>query len=91
MLQKAAENTANIKLKVKAEELKALADPLVLVETCKVKGGPAPEVVEKALNEWKEKLLQTKSHILQLDKLLEKAENALEEAVSAYSSEKRKT
>lgn len=91
MLQKAAENTARIKLRVKAEELKALADPLVLVEACKVKGGPAPEVVEKALSEWKEKLLQTKSHISQLDKLLEKAENALEEAVSAYSSEKRKT
>ncbi|MEM3050946.1 MAG: argininosuccinate lyase [Candidatus Bathyarchaeia archaeon] len=91
MLQKAAENVANIKLTVKTEELKALADPLALVEACKVEGGPAPAVVKKALDEWKEKLLHTKSHILQLDKLLEKAENDLEAAVASYSSEKRKT
>ncbi|MCX8154165.1 MAG: lyase family protein, partial [Candidatus Bathyarchaeota archaeon] len=91
MLQKVAETVANLRLTIKLEELKALADPFVLVEECKVKGGPAPVVVEKALGEWKNKLLRTKSHILQLDKLLEKAENSLEAAVASYSTEKRKT
>jgi argininosuccinate lyase len=84
LLQKAAKDIAGIKLTVKAEDLKALADPLALVETCKVKGGPAPAEVKKALEAWKKKVLLTKSNILQTDKVLEEAENKLEKAVQAY-------
>jgi len=83
-LQKAAEEVAGIKLTVKAEDLKALVDPLALVKACKVKGGPAPVEVKKALEVWKKKVLLTKSNILQLDKVLEEAENKLEKAVQAY-------
>jgi len=83
-LQKAAKDVANIKLRVKAEDLKALADPLALVEACKVKGGPAPAEVKKALGARKKKLFLTKSNILQMDKLLEEAENKLEKAVKSY-------
>jgi len=85
LLQKAAKDVASIKLTVKAEELKALADPLALVEACKVKGGPAPAEVKKALDALKKKLFLTKSNILQMDKELEKAENKLEKAVKSYS------
>jgi argininosuccinate lyase len=84
-LQKAALEVANIKLMVKTEELKALANPLALVEACKVKGGPAPATVKKALEARKKRLLQTKSNILQMDKELEEAENKLEKAIQAYS------
>jgi argininosuccinate lyase len=84
LLQKAAENVAGVKLTVKAEDLKALADPLALVEACKVKGGPAPAEVKKALEVWKKKVLLTKSNILQMDKVLEEAENRLEKTVKAY-------
>jgi argininosuccinate lyase len=87
LLQKAAKDVASIKLTVKTEDLKALADPLALVEACKVKGGPAPAEVKKALEEWKKKWFLTKSNILQMDKELEEAENKLEKAVKAYSSE----
>jgi argininosuccinate lyase len=84
LVQKAAEEVAGIKLTVKAEDLEALADPLALVEACKVRGGPAPVEVKKALEVWKKKVLFTKSNILQLDKVLEEAENKLEKAVQAY-------
>jgi argininosuccinate lyase len=86
LLQKAAKNVANIKLTVKVEDLKALANPLALVEACAVKGGPAPAEVKKALDARKKKLFLTKSNILQMDKELEEAENKLEKAVKAYSS-----
>jgi argininosuccinate lyase len=89
-LQKAAKDAASIKLTVKAEDLKALADPLALVEACKVKGGPAPAKVKKALDARKKKLFLTKSNILQMDKELEEAENKLEKVVKSYSSENAK-
>ena len=86
LLQKVAKGVASIKLTVKVEDLKALADPLALVEACKVKGGPAPTEVKKALDTRKKKLFLTKSNILQMDKELEKAENKMENAVKTYSS-----
>jgi argininosuccinate lyase len=84
LLQKAAKDVASIKLTVKAEDLKALADPLALVEACKVKGGPAPAEVKKALEVWKKKWFSTKSDIIQMDKKLEEAENNLNKAVQSY-------
>ncbi|MCW4046001.1 MAG: argininosuccinate lyase [Candidatus Bathyarchaeota archaeon] len=84
LLQKAAEDVASIKLTVKTEDLKAFANPLALVEACKVKGGPAPAEVKRALEARKKRLLLTKSNILQMDKELEEAENKLENAVQAY-------
>jgi argininosuccinate lyase len=85
-LQKAAKDVASIKLGVKVEDLKALADPHALVEACKVKGGPASAAVKKALGVRKKKLFLTKSNILQMDKELEEAENKLEKTVKSYSS-----
>ncbi len=84
MLQKAAEEVVSIKLTVKAEDLKALADPLTLVEACNVKGGPAPTEVRKALDVWKKKWFSTRSDIMQMDKKLEEAENNLENTVQSY-------
>jgi argininosuccinate lyase len=84
MLQKVAEESVNIKLIVGAEDLKALADPLALVEACNVKGGPAPTEVKKALDILKKEWLSTKSDIIQMDKKLEEAENNLNSAVKSY-------
>ena len=84
LLQKAAKTVASIKLTVKAEDLKSLAHPLELVKACKVKGGPAPAEVKKALDAQKKKLFLTKSNILQIDKELKEAENKLEKAVKSY-------
>jgi argininosuccinate lyase len=84
MLQKAAKDVAGIKLTVKAPDFNVLADPLALVEACKVKGGPAPTMVKKALDALKKKWFLTKSDILQLDTKLEEAEKTLEKAVQSY-------
>ncbi|MBN1357960.1 argininosuccinate lyase [Candidatus Bathyarchaeota archaeon] len=84
MLQKTAEEAEGIELAVKAKDLKALADPLALVEACNVKGGPAPAEVKKALDVWKKKWFSTKSDIIQTDKKLEEAENNLKIAVQSY-------
>jgi argininosuccinate lyase len=84
LLQKAAKDAAGITLTVKAEDLKALADPLALVEACNVKGGPAPAEVKKTLDVWKKKCFSTKSDIIKMDKKLEEAEKSLEKAVQSY-------
>jgi argininosuccinate lyase len=84
MLQKAAKEAVGIKLTVKAEDLKALADPLALVKACKVKGGPAPAEVKKALDVLKEKWFSTKSGIMKMDKKLEEAETNLKTVVQSY-------
>jgi argininosuccinate lyase len=86
LLQKAAIEVAGLKLAVKAEDLETLADPLALVEACKVKGGPAPTEVKKVLDVWKKKWFLEKSDISQMDKKLEKAENNLKNTVKSYFS-----
>jgi argininosuccinate lyase len=86
MLQRAAEEAVGIELTVKAKDLKALADPLVLVKACNVKGGPAPTEVKKALDALKKKWLSTKKNMIQMDKKLEEAENNLKIVVQSYFS-----
>jgi len=87
LLQKVAEDVAGIKLTVSADDVKTLFNPILLVEACKVKGGPASTEVKKAIKSWKKKVLLNKSIILQMGNLIEEAENKLENAVQAYFSE----
>jgi argininosuccinate lyase len=91
MLQRAAEDSAGIKLAVKPEDVKALSDPLKLVEACNVKGGPAPVEVKRALCEREKQVLRTKSNISKMDKELEEAENKLDLAVQQFTAKKGKT
>jgi len=86
LLQKAAKDTAGIKLTVKAEDLKALANPLALVEACKGKGGPAPVEVKRALAEREKQLTLTRANISKIDKALDEAENKLESVVQTCLS-----
>jgi len=84
LLAKAAEESTSITLLVKAEDIKALADPLKLVEACSVKGGPAPAEVKRALCEREKQVLLTKSNISKMDKELGEAENQLENTIQTY-------
>jgi hypothetical protein len=84
LLQKAAKDAANIKVIVKDKELEALIDPLTLVKACKVKGGPAPAEVKKALDKQKKKLLLTKSNISHMDKKLDEAKNRLQKTLKSF-------
>jgi argininosuccinate lyase len=89
MLAKAAMDATGIKLSVKAEDIKNLADPLKLVQACNVKGGPAPVEVKRALCEREKQILLTKSNISKMDKRLEEAENKLETTVKQYLPAKK--
>jgi argininosuccinate lyase len=84
LLQKAADDAAGIKLSVKAEDIAALANPLKLVESHNVKGGPAPVEVKRALAARKKQLLLTKSNISKMDKELGEAENQLENTFQSF-------
>ncbi len=84
LLQQIALDTAGIKLSVKAEDLAELANPLKLVESYIVKGGPAPSEVKRALAAREKQLYSTKSNISKMDKELEEAENKLETTVKSY-------
>ncbi len=89
LLQKAAKAAAGIKLAVTAEDITELANPLKLVEACKVKGGPAPAEVKRALAAREKQLFVTKSNISKMDKELDEAENKLESAVQQFTVNKR--
>ncbi len=90
LLQKAASDAAGIKLTVKAEDITELMNPLKLVETHNVKGGPAPVEVKRALAAREKQLLATKSNISKMDKELEEAENKLDSAVQSYLPVKKR-
>ncbi len=89
LLQKVASDAAGIKLSVKAEDITGLVDPLKLVETHNVKGGPAPVEVKRALAAREKQLFATKSNISKMDKKLEEAENKLESTVQSYLPAKK--
>jgi argininosuccinate lyase len=91
MLAKAAQESTGIKLAVKAADLKALADPLKLVEACNVRGGPAPAEVKRMLCVREKQVLQTKSNISKLDKELGEAEEKLDGAVQQFTAKVEKT
>jgi len=89
LLAKAAQESTGIKLTVKNEEIKALMDPMKLVEACNVKGGPAPAEVKRALYEREKQVLLTKSNISKTDKELGEAEELLEKTIQAYLPSKK--
>jgi argininosuccinate lyase len=84
LLEKAAKESTGIKLFIKSEDLAELATPLKLVEMCKVKGGPAPTEVKRALAQREKQVLTTKSNISKIDKELEEAENKLESIIQSF-------
>ena len=91
LLQKAAEDAAGIKLSVEAEDFAALLNPLKLVKSHSVKGGPAPAEVKRALVAREKQLLLTKSNISKMDKELEEAEKKLDSTVEQFTTNLRRS
>jgi hypothetical protein len=56
------------------------------VETYKVKGGPAPTEVKRALTVRKKRLVLAKSNVSKLKQKLDEAESKLEATVKSYSN-----
>jgi hypothetical protein len=86
LLQKVADETAGIKLVINVGELEKLVNPFMLIESCSVRGGPAPLEVKRALADRERRLNVTRTCISNMDKALEKAENKLESALASHFS-----
>ncbi len=91
VIQKVAKDSVGTKLSVHGDDLKALLDPLKLVEVCNVKGGPAPSEVRRALCEREKLIIGAKSNISEMGKELSKAEERLDSAVQQLIAENAKT
>jgi argininosuccinate lyase len=85
LLGKVAQDAVGIKLVVNAEDISESIDPLKMVETYKVKGGPAPVEVERALIIRKKHVVLAKSNVSKLKQRLAEAEGELESMVKSYS------
>jgi argininosuccinate lyase len=85
LLQKVAQDAVGIKLVVNPEDITESIDPLKIVETHKVKGGPAPTEVERALTTRKQRIVLSKSKVSKLKQKLDDAESKLESTVKSYS------
>jgi argininosuccinate lyase len=85
LLGKVAQDAVGIKLVVNAEDISESIDPLKMVETYKVKGGPAPVEVERALIIRKKHVVLAKSNVSKLKQRLAEAEGKLESMVKSYS------
>ncbi len=77
MLQKIAQESAGIELKVKKADILECTNPRKLIETYKVQGGPSPAEVERAISFTYKSLGQTKANIAKLKEKLANAENTL--------------
>jgi argininosuccinate lyase len=88
LLQKMAKDTVNIALAVKAEDIAESVDPKRIVESHKVKGGPAPVTVRKALATRKKHMAQAKSNVSELKKRLDEAKKRLESTAKSVSEGK---
>jgi argininosuccinate lyase len=86
LLQQIAQAAVGIKLVVKAEDITESIDALKIVETYKVKGGPAPTEVKRALTVRKKRLVLAKSNVSKLKQKLDEAESKLEATVKSYSN-----
>ena len=84
LLQKVAQDAVGIKLVVNAEDITESFDPIKIVETYKVKGGPAPTEVKRALTARKKQIVLVKSNVSKLKQKLNEAEIKLESTVKSY-------
>jgi argininosuccinate lyase len=85
MLQKIAQETAEIKLAVKKADMIECTNPRKLIETYKVQGGPSPAEVERTITSSNKTLIQTKTNITKLQENLTNAENTLSSIVKSHS------
>ncbi len=85
MLQKIAQEIAQIKLTVKKADIVECTNPRKLIETYKVQGGPSPAEVERSITSTNKTLTQTKTNIAKLKDNLANAENTLNSTVKSFS------
>jgi argininosuccinate lyase len=86
MLGKIAKETSRIELNINAKQLAELADPMKIIQSHKVKGGPAPNEVRRALATRRKIVLLSKSNINRMKKQLEEADQKLRSKSKSMSN-----
>ena len=88
LLEKVALDSANLKLKVRKQDLLECTNLRKLVETYKVLGGPSPKEVHRVIEAKKMILTKTQADINNLEENLAKAKNKLNKTVKNYAQTK---
>jgi argininosuccinate lyase len=84
LLQKVAEVSAGLILKVKAEDIQASIDPAKFVESHKVKGGPSPAEAKRMIKNRKQLIVKSKVALKEKEGKLDAAESQLKSVVDGY-------
>jgi argininosuccinate lyase len=82
-LQKVAQDSTGLKLKIDAKDIRKSADLLKLVEAYKVRGGPSPVEVERMLKIRKRWVIHSKSSLSKIKLKLDEAEDKLQSIVKS--------
>jgi hypothetical protein len=85
LLQKAAYDSAGIKLTVKNEDIVSCANPRKLVETYKVIGGPSRGEVERSIIARKKTMNQTNAAVQRIQDQLVVASKKIDQIIHDYS------
>jgi len=85
LLQKVALEVAGVKLSVKMEDIVECTNPLKIVETHKILGGPSPVEVKRAIKTSKKNMTDAKNSIVKLKRNLADAERNLNRIVESYA------
>jgi len=88
LLQKIAEDSAGLKLNVKLEDILESVDPLKIVKSYSVRGGPSPSEVERMLMIRKQHIALSKSDLTSKKRKLSKATSRLQATAKTYSLSK---
>ena len=86
LLQKVAQESTDLNLKVDPNDIKESADLMKLVETYKVRGGPSPAEVKRMLKIRKQRTILSKSNLSKKELRLDEAESSLQSVVKSYAS-----
>jgi argininosuccinate lyase len=86
LLQKVAQDSSGLSLKVSREDIHESTDPLKLVETYTVRGGPSPTEVKRMLAVRKRWTALSMSNLSKKKLKLNEAEDMLQSVVESYSS-----
>jgi argininosuccinate lyase len=85
LLAKSAMDSSGLKLALKQEDIVECANPIKLIETYKVQGGPSTAEVEKSLTLSQKNIQNTKADIEKLKKHVTESQKQLDATVTSYS------
>jgi len=86
LLQKVIQDSSGISLKINIEDIREATDPLKIVKSHNVRGGPSPIEVKRMLKIRKKWIVLARSKLSEKRRKLKEAEDGLQSVVQSYSS-----